>query len=291
MVLGIKERQTGDCVPLSTPAGSNELPVAFLSSGLMLRGMLHLPAKSRNFPVCVFCHGYFQSNRVGPFGLYVQVARALASHGVACLRFDCRGFGESEGNYLEVSYRGLAKDLANAVKVAKKIAGVDTRRVGLIAHSLGANIAIQVASSDFSIETLCLLSPDASSSDKSKVFTNRQLRELRKDGRTVRNGIPASSKVYDEIRDGVTFTRASQIHAMVTLIYGNKDPYFVRKDYAKLAKSFQGSVELKKISGANHNFLPVDCRRELMKTILLWADSSLCSRKLSLRERKDNEAP
>ena len=64
---------------------------------------LHMPQRSRpgkSVPVVVCCHG-LTGTRVGTCYRFVTLARELARHHIACLRFDFRGCGASDGLFSE----------------------------------------------------------------------------------------------------------------------------------------------------------------------------------------------
>jgi uncharacterized protein len=261
-----------------------ETPIIIKSNGLRLSGVFHKPSRLNKFPAVVFCHGYFQSNKIGPFALYVQIARDLCAKGIACLRFDCAGFGESEGKYLDVSYESLCTDLQNALTKLMKIKGVNCKKIGIIGHSLGGNIALQVALSNNSVKGLCLLSPNtADSSENIKIFDKIQLDELYTTGTTFRGGIPASIKVYKPIHEGISQKNARLLETSTMLIFGEKDRYYSHQQYKRFSNSFSKAISIKKISKADHNFLPTDSWNELIPQIVLWfSDIFLSTKKAKL---------
>ena len=67
------------------------------------------------------------------------LAAALAARGIASLRYDKRGVGESGGDYLTTSFELETSDAADA------LATLRGRRVTVIGHSVGATIAIRLA--------------------------------------------------------------------------------------------------------------------------------------------------
>ena len=73
------------------------------------------------------------------------LAAALAGAGVATLRFDKRGVGESGGVYLETSFDGETGDAASALVTLRSASGVDPDRVSIVGHSVGATVAIRLA--------------------------------------------------------------------------------------------------------------------------------------------------
>ena len=74
-----------------------------------------------------------------------SLADSLAARGVASLRFDKRGVGESEGEYLTTSFDRETDDAAAALVVLPDIDGVDPERITIVGHSVGATIAIRLA--------------------------------------------------------------------------------------------------------------------------------------------------
>jgi hypothetical protein len=75
------------------------------------------------------------------------LARALAEAGVASLRFDKRGVGQSGGDYLHTGFDLETSDAAAALTHLRHTPGIDPAGVGLCGHSVGATIAIRLAQS------------------------------------------------------------------------------------------------------------------------------------------------
>ena len=70
---------------------------------------------------------------------------SLASHGIASLRFDKRGVGESGGQYLTTGFHRETADAAAALSALRNSPSIDPTRVAIIGHSVGATIAIRLA--------------------------------------------------------------------------------------------------------------------------------------------------
>ncbi len=116
-----------------------------------LRGMIHHPAggrsrrkAARRVPGVVLFHG-FTGDRMESHWMFVKCSRALAEAGIASLRFDFYGSGESEGDFREVTLRGEIADARSAVDFFQGQKGIDPRCVGLLGLSLGGLIAATLA--------------------------------------------------------------------------------------------------------------------------------------------------
>jgi dipeptidyl aminopeptidase/acylaminoacyl peptidase len=122
--------------------------VSFLSDGLKLSGLLHVPddlKAGERRPAFVVMHGFGGSNQGGQ-GAWA--ARALASWGYVCLQFEFRGCGESDGERGRIICLEEVSDTSNAISYLETRPEVDAKRIGLCGSSLGAAIAIYAAGMD-----------------------------------------------------------------------------------------------------------------------------------------------
>jgi len=113
----------------------------------LLRGMIHRPSPAtgrRGAPGVIFFHG-FTGDRMESHWLFVKCSRALAQAGIASLRFDFYGSGESEGEFREVTLQGEISDAKAAIEYFRRQKGIDATRLGLVGLSLGGAIAAMVA--------------------------------------------------------------------------------------------------------------------------------------------------
>jgi alpha/beta superfamily hydrolase len=92
----------------------------------------------------IFFHG-FTGDRMESHWLFVKCSRALERAGIASLRFDFYGSGESEGEFRDVTLQGEISDARAAVEFFRRQRGIDPRRLGICGLSLGGTIAASVA--------------------------------------------------------------------------------------------------------------------------------------------------
>jgi dipeptidyl aminopeptidase/acylaminoacyl peptidase len=113
--------------------------VEFDSGANTLRGMLHLPEGQRPRPCVMFCHG-FTGQRIEAHFLFVQIARQLERLGLASLRFDFGGSGESDGEFAEMTMSGEVDDAEAALEFLRRHPAIDADRIGVVGLSLGGGV-------------------------------------------------------------------------------------------------------------------------------------------------------
>lgn len=120
----------------------------FSAGGQRMYGMLHMPdgsapgqeAPPQGWPSVVVVHG-FTGDKVSSHRLLVLLARRLAAAGVAALRFDCRGSGESQGDFSEMTVSREVEDVEAAFDYVRRQPGLDPERVMLLGFSMGGLVS------------------------------------------------------------------------------------------------------------------------------------------------------
>jgi alpha-beta hydrolase superfamily lysophospholipase len=98
-----------------------------------------------------------------PPGLLARLAEALAGRGVASLRYDPRGCGESGGAWEQVDLFTRIDDARDAIGAMRSRRELDLRRTAIVGHGEGAAIAMSVAIGDPAIGAVGLIGPSARS--------------------------------------------------------------------------------------------------------------------------------
>jgi len=108
-------------------------------SGDALSGILDSPATAR--ACALFAHCFTCSKDLKAA---VNLSRALTAAGIAVLRFDFTGLGESEGDFADTSFSGNVADLVAAARFLER---EHMAPAILIGHSLGGTAILQAADS------------------------------------------------------------------------------------------------------------------------------------------------
>lgn len=130
-----------------------------------ISGTITWPAKvspESKIPAVVMVSGSGPQDRdetIGSHKPFQFLAHWLAMQGVASLRYDDRGVGESTGDFLSSTTSDFADDAAAVWEHARSLQGIDRLRVGLLGHSEGGMIGPIVASNQAELAFLILLAP------------------------------------------------------------------------------------------------------------------------------------
>jgi dipeptidyl aminopeptidase/acylaminoacyl peptidase len=122
--------------------------VSFVSDGLKLAGVLHVPDQRgprERRPAFLVLHGFGSSKDSGGS---TATAKMLAGFGYAALRFDMRGCGQSEGPRGRVICLEQVEDTKSALAFLTTRLEVDPDRIGAIGASFGAAVAVYTAGVD-----------------------------------------------------------------------------------------------------------------------------------------------
>lgn len=129
---------------------------------IRLGGTLTVPTLSGKYPAAILIAGYGPNDRdlTGMGHTYFKVlAEYLTQQGIAVLRYDKRGVGQSTGNWATVTSQDLTRDVMAGIDYLKTRQEIDAASIGLIGLSEGGLIAAIVASQYMDIAFAVLMAP------------------------------------------------------------------------------------------------------------------------------------
>lgn len=132
------------------------------ADGVSLGATLITPQGEGPFPTVVFVTGSGAQDRdeaLMGHKPFLVIADYLGRHGVASLRYDDRGVGESTGVFLESTMQDFAEDIIAAVAFLTGQPQVDKTAIGVIGHSEGGLTGPLAASQNEEIDFLVLIAP------------------------------------------------------------------------------------------------------------------------------------
>lgn len=131
---------------------NNQQDIRFKSGDVTLEGVLHLPDGDGKFPGVVICHPHPRYGGGMGNNVVLALAHSICESGIAVLRFNFQGVGESEGTFGQ----GPA-ELGNAVDAVDYLAlheRTKTTRVGIAGYSFGAWVALEASAESNAIQAV-----------------------------------------------------------------------------------------------------------------------------------------
>lgn len=195
---------------------------------VILAGTLSLPKKEGNFPAVILITGSGPQNRdVEGLGhkTFLVLSDYLTQKGIAVLRFDDRGVGESTGDFSSATTFDFAEDVQAGVEYLKTRKEINKSKIGLIGHSEGGVIAPIVAGNSRDIDFIVLLAGPGLKGDKLLLLQKELIEQ--------QSGMPE-----DEIQKGQEIFRGAYDILLASSVF---DDTFKNKITSYFKSKFPGS--------------------------------------------------
>jgi len=202
--------------------------------------------------------------------IFVKCARALAQAGIASLRFDFYGSGESDGEFREVTLQGEVSDAVSAVSFFRHAEAIDPERVGLLGLSLGGAIAATIASR-VKAEALVLWAALAHPAHL-HVLAERSTRPIAgTDGLRAFGAHEISPRFLDGLETVDPLQSISRFTKPVLIIHPEKDGYLPLSHPEDFLRAAGATIKRKIIiPGADHTFTSVAWERQVIDLSAKW---------------------
>lgn len=223
---------------------------------LTLRGMLHIPEKVEGkIPIVCMFHG-FTGDKLGSHFMFVRLSRLLENKGIATLRFDFIGSGESDGDFVDMTLTKELEDAKLILSYAKSLDFADTDRIGVLGFSMGGAVASMLAGEyKDNIKSLCLWAP---AGNMAEIATNGKskddIEKVRKIGCYDLDGYLIGINFIDDLLSLNIFDRSASYDKNVLLIHGTEDTSVPFSTSEKYLEIYETRGVLHSINGANHTF-------------------------------------
>jgi len=261
-----------------------EIPVRFENEKQTLVGMMHLPDARPAYPCVVFLHSY-TGNRIGEHRLLVKAARELSGSGMACLRFDFRGSGESEGDFADVTLEGELSDARAAIKFLSDFKGIDPERIGLVGIGFGASVAACI-SADNEVNSMALWSPSAFVDylverdgevvkDPYAWLPPNFKEAVKKRGRVDIGGFLRGKGFFESIKKLDPMRDIARYGGPVLIIHGSEDQVMSPVNSELMYDNVKGQRRLVIIDDADHTFSSVHWERQVIDATRAWFEETL----------------
>ena len=241
-------------------------------AGEELSARLELPEDGPPRATALFAH-CFTCNK--DYKAPVYVARELATHGIATLRFDFPGLGQSGGEFADTTLTGNVGDVLAAPAF---LGGRVTPPAILLGHSMGGAAVLQAAGKLPSVRLVCTLAATAEPSiprgPLSAAATQAERigdAEMEVGGRTLR----IRRAFFDDLRELDMESTLARLNAALLVFHGDVDLVVPPDNGDRLFAAAGAPGARIVLPGAGHLFNRREDCRLIAATIAAWTDRLL----------------
>ncbi|MEO3801481.1 alpha/beta fold hydrolase [Nonomuraea sp. B1E8] len=259
---------------------SSEHEITFRTlDGQQLAGTLVTPDEPSDHVVTLVHGGGVTRHEAG---FFARLAAGLSAHGLASLRFDLRGHGESEGRQEELTLATILNDIRVALRQAHERTGAS--RLSLLGTSFGGGICgYYAAHRPDDVSRLVLFNPQLDY--KKRTIDSRpywhddyldedMARQLTEQGAitftpTLKHGRPLLNEVFWL----QPHTVLGSIKAPTLIVHGTKDTLVPIESSRAAVPQFTAPCDLVEVEGAQHTFAVHDDPQYLNPRSQAWQAS------------------
>ncbi len=182
------------CVAIAANAETTTL--TYESRGVQVPATLVTPDGLDSYPVVVLAHGHGGSREenVG-FG---AIADALAAQGIASIRMDFPGCGESTESFQNNTLTNMKADVLAALDYVKT--NLNVTKVGLFGYSMGGRIVLELLAEGTAPDAVALLAPAADTTDLKGLFGGEEGYEALR-ATAEKDGYAVFTTIYGQVQE------------------------------------------------------------------------------------------
>ncbi len=226
--------------------------VEFPGSLGTLRGVWHMPVSATPVPAVILLHGFTGTKAEHQF-LFVETARRLTVEGIAVLRADFYGSGDSDGVFSDMTLFTERDDAQRMFTFAAAQPGIDAARVGVLGYSMGGTVSALLTAKEPRIRALVTWAPPLTMSIADM---------LRLMPQPAVGGLKIGDGFIRSCHEAKTLDALSGFDRPTVVLYGSEDQSVKLSDAAAFADKVSGRLSV--IEGADHHFNSVEWRETLI---------------------------
>jgi pimeloyl-ACP methyl ester carboxylesterase len=218
----------------------------------------------------LLCHGFLSGKNSTT---NKALTRLLTAQGIATLRFDFFGHGDSEGLFEDLT---VTVALDQALSALDVLAAQGHTRVGLVGSSFGGFVAILVAARRADLACLGLKCPVVDFAEVLRL----EFGQAGMDHWRTHHEIPDLTgglaplrlrfSLYDSCLDYDGYQAASQVTIPTLIVQGGKDELVPLHQSSRLVEALPGQRVLEILPGADHTFSQAEDFRRMTTLLSDW---------------------
>lgn len=249
------------------------------SRGLTLRGMMHIPdGHQGKLPFVILFHGFCDDRNEINF-VHTELSRRLCERGIASVRFDFAGSGESDGRFEDMTVSGEVADGQAILDYVKDLDFVDQSRIALHGLSMGGCVASMVAGlrdADVCALSLWCPAPDVVYNLKNnKTLCGEDVSDIEERRCADFEGLKVGLGFYQDALTLDPYAVAAKFTKRVNLVHGDADVTASVQCSHRYKEIYGDRAELLVVHGAEHRFKSFAFRAARMDSAMAFLTREL----------------
>jgi putative redox protein len=237
-------------------------------SGQVLSARLDLAAKGKAKAYALFAHCFTCSKNLKAIA---HISRALTDEGIAVLRFDFTGLGESEGDFADTNFSSNVGDLVAASEFLKT--RFEPPRI-LIGHSFGGAAVIQAASAIPSSKAVVTIAAPADPAHVQHAL--RSVKEtIEHQGEAEVNLVGRTFRIKKQFLDDLTLVNMQEtlrkLNRALLILHSPVDDVVAIENAARIFQAARHPKSFISLDTADHLLTESKDSRYVGKVIAAWA--------------------
>lgn len=233
------------------------MDISVKRDGLVLRGILEKPENVDKCPAVIIFHGFMSNKGRNENDMFTKLARACVAKGMAAVRFDFDGHGDSDGEFCDMNVYSEILDASKIIEYVRKLDFVTD--IYIIGHSQGALVGGMMAGYYREcISKLVMLAPAATMKDDAQVgscfgtpYDKYNVPDLFPVKNTEGEHFNVGSMYFRIARTIPIYETTSMFEGKTFIIHGSEDDV-VRVEGSKRYTECMDNVKLVIVEGEGH---------------------------------------
>lgn len=237
-------------------------------------GLYSSPNEDR-CPIVMIVHGFKGDKEYYPF--VNNSVKSFLEAGIAVIRIDCRGSGESDMEFKYVTIESEAEDVRSTVEFVKTLREIDSRRIGVIGVSMGATASLLAARNISDIKALIFWGPMFFGINY--YDTPKHRKTIEKEGvfyvsqKLTGKKMIAGKRLFEALKNLDTSAAMREIKIPSLIIRGSKEEVIDAMQDKKAIELLHSDYQI--IKNGDHNFTDKNSEKELIETTINWCKEKL----------------
>ena len=231
-------------------------PIELVVKGKTLRGMYHCPDQEGIYPTVILFHG-FTGHKLEPHRIFLKLSRRLSAEGLAVIRFDFSGSGESDGDFEEMTFSGEVHEAQEILKFVRYLPTTDPERIGLVGLSMGGAVASILAGTNPTLIKALVLWSAAGIDTIKKIYHSKEDAKAfpRNDAGAIDlGGLWLNPNFYADLENWNTYEALQAYQGAALILQGTGDQTVPPGTAEQYQSALHGRAKLIYIPEADHAY-------------------------------------